>query len=132
MDFDSVESSRSDVGGFPFVPAALTLPVGGSPVAVAVTLFWLAVRRLPAAGTPVPGNRPTTVIVRTGPCRFSRNPIHLAMSMLHLGIAIGVNSAWLVATRAGAVALMAVVVAPREERYLFGADYLDDKAWVRR
>jgi protein-S-isoprenylcysteine O-methyltransferase Ste14 len=119
----------------PFVPAAATLPAGGSLVVVAVTLFWLAVRRLRAAGTPVPGNRPTTVIVRTGPYRFSRNPIYLAMSMLHLGIAIWVNSAWLVATLAGAVALMAVVVVPREERYLeerFGADYLDYKASVRR
>jgi protein-S-isoprenylcysteine O-methyltransferase Ste14 len=43
--------------------------------------------------------------------------------------------AWLVATLAGAVALMFTVVGPREERYLeerFGADYLDYKASVRR
>ena len=119
----------------PFVPAALTLPVGGSLVVVAVTLLWLAIRQLRAAGTHVPGNKPTTVIVRTGPYRFSRNPIYLAMSVLHLGIAIWANSAWLVATLAVAVALMAIVVIPREERYLeerFGADYLDYKASVRR
>ena len=75
------------------------------------------------------------MIVRTGPYRVSRNPIYLAMSVLHLGVAIWANSAWLVATLAVAVALMAIVVVAREERYLeerFGADYLDYKASVRR
>jgi protein-S-isoprenylcysteine O-methyltransferase Ste14 len=120
---------------FPIVPTGLTLPLGGSLVVVAAMLFWLAVRRFRAAGTSVPGNRPTTAIVRTGPYRFSRNPIYLAMSMLHLGIAIWANSVWLVATLAVAIALMAIVVIPREERYLedrFGADYLNYKASVRR
>ena len=55
---------------------------------VAVLLFASSVRQLWAAGTPVPGNKPTTVIVRSGPYRFSRNPIYLAFSLLHLGIAI--------------------------------------------
>ena len=119
----------------PFVPAVLTLPVGLSLVMVGVTLFSHAVRRFRAAGTPVPGNRPTTVIVRTGAYRFSRNPIYLAMSLLHLGIAIWANSVWLVVTLAVAVTLMGTVVIPREERYLeerFGAEYLEYKASVRR
>jgi protein-S-isoprenylcysteine O-methyltransferase Ste14 len=52
-----------------------------------------------------------------------------------LGIASWVNSVWLIATLIAAVALMASVVIPREERYLerrFGADYLDYKRSVRR
>ncbi len=83
----------------------------------------------------MPGNTPTTAIVRTGPYRFGRNPIYLAFSLLHLGIAIWVNSLWLIATLIAAVALMALVVIPREERYLegrFGAEYRDYKASVRR
>lgn len=119
----------------PFLPRALALPVGSSLVVIAMALFSYSVRQLRAAGTPVPGNRPTTVIVRTGPYRFGRNPIYLAFSLLHLGIAIWVNSLWLIATLIAAVALMALVVIPREERYLegkFGAEYLDYKAAVRR
>jgi protein-S-isoprenylcysteine O-methyltransferase Ste14 len=54
---------------------------------------------------------------------------------LQLGIAVWVNSWWLVGTLAAAVAIIHWVVVPREEQYLearFGAAYLDYKASVRR
>lgn len=119
----------------PFVPGWLTGPLGAPLVVVAIALFSYSVGKFRAAGTPVPARAPTTVIVRTGPYRFSRNPIYLAFSLLQLGIAIWVNSMWLLATLVVAVALMHYVVIPREEQYLerkFGAEYLDYKASVRR
>lgn len=118
-----------------FVPHALGRPVGSALVAAALVLFIAAIRQLQAAGTPVPGNRPTTAFVRTGPYRISRNPIYLAFSLLHLGVAFWVGSWWLLATLAASVTLVAAVVVPREERYLekrFGATYLEYKASVRR
>jgi len=102
---------------------------------MAAVLFSYSVRRFRIAGTPVPGNQPATAIVRTGPYRFSRNPIYLAFFALHLGLAISVNSLWLVATLVATVAILALVVVPREERYLterFDREYLDYKASVRR
>lgn len=117
------------------VPRAVGVPIGGTAVLVAVALFLSAVRTLRAAGTPVPGNRPTTTIVRTGPFRYSRNPIYLSFSLLQLGIAFWVNSPWLLVTLIPAVALMSFVVIPREEQYLqtrFPSDYLAYKASVRR
>jgi len=102
---------------------------------VAIALFAYSVTTFRAAGTPVPARKPTTMIVRTGPYRFSRNPIYLAFSLLQLGISIWVNSVWLLATLAGAVALIHYVVIRREEQYLerrFSAQYLDYKASVRR
>jgi protein-S-isoprenylcysteine O-methyltransferase Ste14 len=119
----------------PFVPGTLAAPLGASLVVVAIALFSFSVAKFRAAGTPVPAWKPTTAIVRTGPYRFSRNPIYLAFSLLQLGIAIWVNSLWLLATLAGALALMHYVVIPREEQYLerrFGAEYVDYKAFVRR
>jgi len=110
-------------------------PLGGTAVLVAVALFLSAVRTLRAAGTPVPGDRPTTAIVRTGPFRYSRNPVYLAFSLLHLGVAFWINSPWLLVTLVPAVALMSFVVIPREERYLerrFPSEYLPYKAAVRR
>ena len=114
---------------------AVSGPLGGIAVLVAVALFLWAVRTFRTAGTPVPGNRPTTTIVRTGPYRYSRNPIYLAFSLLQLGLAFWVNSLWLLVTLMLAVALMSFVVIPREEHYLesrFPSDYLPYKTSVRR
>jgi protein-S-isoprenylcysteine O-methyltransferase Ste14 len=119
----------------PFIPDAVAVPLGMLVAAMGVALFFSSVGKFRAAGTPVPGNKPTTAIVRTGPYRFSRNPIYLAFSLLQLGIAIWVNSLWLVATLVPAHAVMAWIVVPREEQYLeraFGAEYLAYKSSVRR
>lgn len=118
----------------PFLPGTLSAPLGASLVVVAVALFAYSVGKFRAAGTPVPARKPTTAIVRTGPYRFSRNPIYLAFSLLQLGIAIWANSLWLLVTLAAAVALVHYVVIPREEQYLerrFGDQYLAYKASVR-
>jgi len=109
--------------------------LGGVLVVVALLVFAASVQRFRTAGTPVPARKPTTAIVRTGPYRFSRNPIYLAFSLLQLGIALWVNSWWLVATLAAAVGLIHYAVVPREERYLearFGTEYLNYKGSVRR
>ena len=100
------------------VSRAVSVPLGGTTVLVAVALFLYAVRTFRTAGTPVPGNRPTTTIVRAGPYRCSRHPIYLSFSLLQLGVACWVNSLWLLVTLMPAVALMSFVVIPREEQYL--------------
>ena len=117
------------------IPSSVSTPVGAIAVVLAIALFVSAVRTLRAAGTPIPGNRPTTTIVYTGPYRFSRNPIYLAFSLLQLGLCLLVNSLALLITLVPAVALMSLVVIPREERYLearFPSEYLPYKASVRR
>src|SRR5215472_5755342 len=119
----------------PFLPRLLTALLGSVLLVVALVVFSFSIRTFQMAGTPVPGNKPTNVIVRTGPYRFSRNPIYLAFSIFQLGIASWVNSVWLIATLLAAVALMVSVVIPKEERYLetrFGTDYVDYKRSVRR
>lgn len=117
------------------MPRSIGTPAGAVLTLAAVALFAFAVRTLKAARTPVPGNRPTTTIVTTGPYRFSRNPIYLAFSLLQLGLALWVNSLALVITLIPAVALMTLVVIPREERYLgarFPTEYAAYRASVRR
>ena len=117
------------------VSDAVSVPLGAAVVVGAVALFSYSVRTFRIAGTPVPGNRPTTTIVRTGPYRWSRNPIYLAFSLLQLGIAFWVNSVWLLVTLIPAMALMSFVVIPREEHYLetrFPSDYVPYRASVRR
>jgi protein-S-isoprenylcysteine O-methyltransferase Ste14 len=117
-----------------FLPSGIA-PLGAVLVAAAEALFVASVRQLRAAGTPVPGDRPSTTVVDSGPYRSSRNPIYLAFSLLQLGIATWIDSVWLLVTLAGAVAVMALVVLPRGERYMarkFADRYLDYKRRVRR
>ncbi len=119
----------------PLVRHPVGAPIGAGVVLMAVGLFIAAARTFRAAGTPVPGNRPTTTIVRRGPYRFSRNPIYLAFSALQVGIALWVGSLWLLITLVPALALMSFWVIPREERYLearFPSEYLPYKSSVRR
>jgi protein-S-isoprenylcysteine O-methyltransferase Ste14 len=118
-----------------WLPAADGGWVGVPLVLFSMALFIASTRQFRVAGTPVPGNKPTTTIVSSGPYRFSRNPIYLAFSIFVLGIACWFNSLWLLGTLAAAMSLMSFVVIPREERYLerrFNAEYLEYKAKVRR
>jgi protein-S-isoprenylcysteine O-methyltransferase Ste14 len=114
---------------------AASFALGVMVVIGAVVIFTSAVRAFRRAGTPIPGGLPTVTIVRSGPYSFSRNPIYLAFSLIQIGIALLFNSVWIVFTLVPAVAIMAFVVIPREERYLeskFQSDYLSYKGSVRR
>ena len=118
----------------PFMPSTLWL-LGPLVTACAVLLFLLSLREFRAAGTSVRGTERSTTIVRTGPYRFSRNPIYLSFILLVLGLSVWLNDLWLLVTLVPAVGLIAVVVIPREERFLernFHDQYSGYKATVRR
>ena len=118
----------------PFVPSILSL-LGPLVTLCAVLLFVLSLREFRAAGTPVRGTDRTTTIVRTGPYRFSRNPIYLSFILLLFGLALWLDDFWLFLTVIPATAFIVAVVIPREERFLernFHEQYLSYKATVRR
>jgi len=80
-------------------------------------------------------SEPTTTIVDTGPYRFTRNPIYLAMLLGLIGLAIALNSLWLLLTLVPFVLVIRYGVVAREEAYLerkFGEDYRRYRARVRR
>ncbi|HYL87996.1 MAG TPA: isoprenylcysteine carboxylmethyltransferase family protein [Burkholderiales bacterium] len=117
------------------LPASVNVPIGVLLVLAAAALFVSSVRMFRKAGTSVPGNRPTTAIVRAGPYAFSRNPIYLAFTLFQIGLAAWINSIALLLMVVPAAALMAFVVVPREERYLdarFPTEYAAYKQAVRR
>ena len=94
-----------------------------------------AVRTMKRAGTNVDPAQPSTTIVRTGPFRFTRNPIYLANTILFLALSFLFNSVWPLSLLIPMLLVLYWGVIRREERYLeakFGAAYLSYKAQVRR
>lgn len=109
--------------------------IGGGLVALGAALFTWSIGRFRAADTPVPTIQPTRALVADGPYRFSRNPIYLSMAVIHAGIALAADNAWVLLLLAPTLIVIRYGVIAREERYLerkFGADYLAYKRQVRR
>jgi len=78
---------------------------------------------------------PTGHIVSAGPYAFSRNPIYVSFNLVYVGIALIVNTVWLIIFLPIAIAMLHYGVIAREESYLervLGDEYLRYKARVRR
>ena len=120
----------------PFLPAAFPAGLIGALVfALALALFAWAIVTITRAGSNVPGNRPTTTIVESGPFRFTRNPIYLGMFFALIGLAIAFDDLWLLILLVPFALLIRYAAVAREEAYLerkFGGVYRSYRARVRR
>jgi len=115
-------------GAFRWIPGAMIFAAG-----IALTIGGFITQK--RAGTdPIPFN-PSTRIVAHGFYRFTRNPMYLGFALATFGLAILVDSIWMLfAVPIGLVLIDRLVIA-REERYLerkFGEEYLNYKRRVRR
>lgn len=101
---------------------------------------WLVLageRAFRQADTNVDPRKPSLLLVRDGPFRFTRNPMYLGMVLFQIGMALTFAVDWALI---GAVVVWAVLhfgVVLREEAYLtatFGADYThycsERRRWV--
>jgi len=87
------------------------------------------------AGTNISPLKPSINLVNTGPYRFSRNPLYVAVTLLYLGLTFLCNSWWGVALLFPVLVVLHFGVVRREERYLerkFGEEYLAYRSQVRR
>jgi protein-S-isoprenylcysteine O-methyltransferase Ste14 len=120
----------------PFVPASVRGAwVGVAIFALAFALGVWAIVTIRKAGTQVETYKPTTAIVANGPYRFTRNPIYLGMMLGLFGLAVALDSLWLLATLVPFYLVIRYGVVAREEAYLarkFGDVYLGYKSRVRR
>lgn len=123
----------------PLHPEALSGPtrLGFAAVAlgVAVAIGGWGIRTLNQAGTPVEPREITVRLVTTGPYRFSRNPLYLALTALQLFFGLLTGSAWFLAAVPCLFAALHFGVVLREEPYLrglFPGTYEDYCRKVRR
>jgi protein-S-isoprenylcysteine O-methyltransferase Ste14 len=117
------------------VPATLALPLGVASIAFALVLVILGFRELRRHKTTIRPDEPSSAIVKTGPYRFTRNPLYVSLSALQLGIGLWTNILWVVVMLIPVWIVMTTQVIAREEAYLeraFGEEYSSYKASVRR
>jgi protein-S-isoprenylcysteine O-methyltransferase Ste14 len=118
-----------------FFALAYRLPLGLALVAAGAGVGRFAFREFKKAGTHYRTDRPATVIITTGPFRFTRNPLYISLSLIYLGIAVAVGSLWTLAMLIPVLIVIRYGVIAREEQYLekkFGDGYRSYKSAVRR
>ena len=119
----------------PLFGHAVALWSGLSLIVFAVAIAIWGRRTMHAVGTNINPLRPTTVVVTTGPFRFSRNPLYLALTLLYLGLTFVFNTWWGIIVLIPLCIIMHRGVVLREERYLeqkFGETYRRYRSSVRR
>ncbi len=107
--------------------------IGALMLAILVSLW--AILTMSRAGTSVKPGQAATALVENGPFAFSRNPIYLSMVIASLGVALLVNSVWLVLSLIPTLVVISYAVIIPEERHLtreFGHVYLRYQRRVRR
>ncbi len=109
--------------------------VGLVPLIVGVGIAFTAVRAFARAGTPLVPFETSTVVVKTGLYRLTRNPMYLGMVLALVGVALLLGSvASLAPIPVFAWFIGRYFIRPEEVflEGLFGAEYLEYKAQVRR
>lgn len=117
------------------VPDNLAIPSGSVFVVAAFSLAFVGFRELKRHETTPRPDQAASTIVKSGPYRFTRNPLYVALSLLQLGIGLLTNNLWIVLMLVPVWIVMTTQVIAREESYLtraFGDDYTTYKASVRR
>jgi protein-S-isoprenylcysteine O-methyltransferase Ste14 len=121
---------------WPIADGTLRVTLGSFIIATGIAIGLTSVYTFRKAKTTVlPAGRPTTAIVESGPYRFTRNPMYVAMSCAYVGISLLLNTVWALLPLPFVVIVVDLSVIRREERYLtakFGEPYREYCARVRR
>jgi len=97
-------------------------------------LAFFTSRIMRSQRTPVNFNKPTIMIVKKGPFRFTRNPLYLSLLMLYAGIGILMNSLWFALLLVFLFFFLRRVILLEEKylEHLFSSEYMLYKSAVRR
>jgi protein-S-isoprenylcysteine O-methyltransferase Ste14 len=109
--------------------------LGGALLAFGLFLAIWGHRVMERAGTNVNPTLPATALVATGPFRYSRNPLYVALTLVYVALALLANALCVLVWIVPVLVLMHYGVVRREEQYLeakFGDAYREYRSRVRR
>jgi protein-S-isoprenylcysteine O-methyltransferase Ste14 len=115
--------------------SSLRVAAGAAVICGGVAILGSALFTFRRTGQHPDPRKPTPMITRDGPYRFTRNPMYLGTSLIQLGLGVALGNAWIVLLLVPMVALIHYRAILPEERYLedkFGDQYIGFKASVRR
>ena len=104
-------------------------------IVISIPIVISAVLALRRGRTAFDARKPSTGIVTDGAFCFSRNPTYLSLTLLYVGVALMLDSHWILMMCVPAAALTHWGVVLREERYLekkFREEYRTYAQKVRR
>lgn len=113
----------------------LRLVLGWGIILLGMAVIVLGARELRRLRTTLNPAGSTTALATGGPYGRTRNPLYLALSIIHLGVGVATGNPWILLTLAPAVLVIHFAVIRREERYLerkFGEEYRRYRSEVRR
>ena len=116
-------------------PSSVQSAAGLVLLSAGLALIAWAMVTFRSANTPVMPFRPARLVVRTGPFRYTRNPIYLGMTSAYLGLSLVANQAWPVVLLPIVLVALTRLVIEHEERHLieaFGTEYEAYQSHVRR
>lgn len=102
---------------------------------VGIGLSMWAIQQFRTADTSPDPREETTALIETGPFRFTRNPLYLAMTLMQVGLGVAIDRPLIVWLAIPAFLIIWFGVVEGEERYLtdmFGDRYGEYRKRVRR
>jgi protein-S-isoprenylcysteine O-methyltransferase Ste14 len=117
------------------LPTPIQLGAGIPIVVISVFLAGVTFREFFKHGTSSDHKKAAKVLITTGPFGLSRNPLYLSGAVLVIGMAVLLDSVWILGLLLPVIITVRQAAILPEEKYLvtkFGAQYLNYKSRVRR
>ena len=117
------------------LPLWLQLGSGIAFIVAGVLLIRSSMQSIDRAGTTYDPYAASTALVTSGIYRYTRNPGYLGLAVIQIGLALMIDSPWIVATTIVAIVITSQFVIKLEEEKLgraFGQEYQDYRSTVRR
>jgi len=117
------------------LPGRWAAVIGVAMIVAGIAIMPPVLARFRRAGTTFHPHKPASALITDGPCRFSRNPACIALTLWYLGAGLLLDNGWVFLLAIPVLLAMDWWVVPKEERHLeakFGEQYLRYKSQVRR